>query len=130
MLPVLAIIFLGQMATSFSSEHDPLRSVDHVKITAWLVLSVVLLMGLATGGFWLRPRELRTLIDDETTRAHRSKAMSVAFLATMGACIVVYFYSWADPFDARHAIHIIMSVGIASGLLAFGFLERRAHRDA
>ena len=62
MLPALAIIFLSQQATFFSQmtggEHV---SAEGAKISAWLVLSVVMLFGLATKGFWLEPREVRDL---------------------------------------------------------------------
>jgi hypothetical protein len=129
MLNVLALMFIFQLIASFSNEHEPLRAVDHFRIAAWLILSIVLLAALATGGFWFRSRQLRDLLDDETTRVHRGHAMTVGFLASMAACILIYFYSWAEPLDARHAIHIVMTAGIASGLLAFSFFERRAHQD-
>src|SRR6476469_8395540 len=66
MLPILAIIFLSQQASFFSQmsggEHV---SAERVKISAWLVLSAVMLFGLATKGFWLEPKEVRDLVDDE-----------------------------------------------------------------
>jgi hypothetical protein len=33
-----------------------------------------------------------------------------------------------EPVSAREAIHVVMTVGIATALLRFGWLERRAHR--
>jgi hypothetical protein len=35
-----------------------------------------------------------------------------------------------DNLKARESIHIIMSLGIAAALIRWGYLERRAHRDA
>ena len=84
MLPFLAIIYLCQQATFFSGDAPPgVRDVDHVKIGAWLVLSLVLLLALATNGFWFQRREIRELINDEQTRANRASAMSVGFIASM-----------------------------------------------
>jgi len=61
-LPALAIIFLSQQATFFTTVNSPgPHSAYAVKISAWLVLSVVLLAAIATKGFWLQPKEVRDL---------------------------------------------------------------------
>jgi len=128
MLPFLAIIYLCQQATFFSGDAPPgLRDVDHVKIGAWLVLSLVLLLALATNGFWFQRREIRELINDEQTRANRASAMSVGFIASMLGAMVVYFVEQFEPVSAREAIHIILSLGLGAALIRFGMLERRAH---
>ena len=58
MLPALAAIFLAQQASYFSTPVTAApRPVDTVKISAWLVLSIVLLAALATKGFWAHSRE-------------------------------------------------------------------------
>jgi uncharacterized membrane protein len=101
-----------------------------VKISAWLVLSVLLIAALATKGFWLQPREVRDLIDDENTRANRNQAMQSGFLFAMGAAVAVYVLAMFEPVTAREATHIIMSAGIGTALIQWGFLERRAYRDA
>ena len=70
MLPMLALIFLSQQAVFLSTVNSPApHSAYGVKISAWLVLSIVILAALATKGFWLEPKEVRDLIDDENTRA-------------------------------------------------------------
>ena len=131
MLPALAVIFLSQQATFFSQmsggEHV---SAEKAKISAWLVLSVVMLFGLATKGFWLEPKEVRDLVDDENTRANRNEAMRWGFLFAMGSAIGVYILTMFDTVTGREATHIIMSFGIAAAILRWGVLERRAHRDA
>jgi prepilin signal peptidase PulO-like enzyme (type II secretory pathway) len=131
MLPALAVIFLAQQASYFSiPAAAPPRPVDTVKISAWLVLSIVLLAALATKGFWAHSREVRNLIDDENTRANRHHAMQSGFLFAMGAGVCAYVMTLFTPITAREAIHIMMSAGIATALIQWGFLERRAHRDA
>jgi hypothetical protein len=130
-LPVLAIIYLTQQASYITMRSGPAdRPVDAVKISAWLVLSAVLLAAIATKGFWLQPREVRAMIDDEVTRANRSDAMRFGFVFAMLTCIVVYFITMFEPVNGRDAVHIVMSDGLGAALIRWGWLERRAHRDA
>jgi hypothetical protein len=127
MLPMLAVMFLLQQSSFFFDRFDTgARPVDHIKIGAWVVLSIVLLLALATGGFWLKPKRIRDLMDDDNTRANRAEAFRIGFLVTMIAGIGLYFASLFEPVSGREAIHILMTFGIASALLRFGFLERRA----
>ena len=131
MLPFLAVIFITQQVSFFASETERtsavIRSVDHVKFGAWMVLSLVLLAALYTGGFWFHRRKVRALMDDEITRQHRATALSLGFLVAMLAAIGLYLVDMAEPVGTRVAIHVIVTLGIASALLRFGLLERRAH---
>jgi uncharacterized membrane protein YhhN len=131
MLPVLAFLYLSQQTIYFRSTaavHP--RDVDHVWIGAWVVLSVILLAGLTTKGFWLQPREVRDLIDDESSRANRLEGIRIGFLVAMLTAIALYFVDQFAPMTAREAIHIVLSLGLGAALIRFGMLERRAHRDA
>ena len=128
-LPVLGLVFLAQQASFLSMPDEATRPVDHLKIGAWLVLSIVLLAGLATGGAWLRPRAVRELINDESTRAHRQMAYLYGFWAAMGTAIGIYVVAMFEPVSARDAVHIIVTAAVAAALLNFGMLERRALRD-
>ena len=128
MLTFLALIFLLQQGSYFSAGGD--RTVDHVKIGAWVVMSVVLLLVFGTGGAWLRPRAVRDLANDESTRAHRQRATVYGFWAAMGCALGVYAVDLFEPVSGRDAVHLIFTAGIAAALLNFAFLERRAMRDA
>ena len=128
-LPVLGLVFLAQQASFLSMPDEATRPVDHLKIGAWLVLSIVLLAGLATGGAWLRPRAVRELINDESTRAHRQMAYLYGFWAAMGTAIGIYVVAMFEPVSGRDAVHIIVTAAVAAALLNFGMLERRALRD-
>ena len=130
MLPVLAILFLAQQGTYFSGRGDGGRPVDHVHIAAWLVMSVVLLLALATGGGWIYSRAVRQLANDEVTRAHRSDAFRLGFFASMAGCILLYGVSLYEPLRGREAVHFVMTIGIAVALIRFGMLERRANLHA
>lgn len=130
MLPALAVIFLSQQITFFSQMAGPgPHSAERAKIAAWLVLSVILLAALASKGFWLQPREVRELIDDENTRANRNEAMRWGFLFAMGSAIAIYVLTMFDIVTGREAVHIIMTFGLAAALIRWGVLERRAYKD-
>ena len=130
MLFVLAALFMSQQVTYFSGMHDPARTVDHVKIAAWLVLSVVLLLMLATGGAWLRSSEVRALLNDEATREHRRTGLVNGFWAACLTAIIIYAVDMFEPISGRDTVHIILTIAIAAALLTFARLERCAHRDA
>jgi hypothetical protein len=130
-LPFLAILYFMQQTTYFRSTataHP--RSVDHVWVSAWVVLSLIILAALVTKGFWLQPKEVRNLIDDESSRANRLEGLRFGFIFAVLAAIVLYFMDQFWPMTAREAIHIILSLGLGAALMRFGMLERRAHRDA
>ena len=130
MLPFLAVIYLSQQVTFFSAL-DPAghESARAVKIGAWLVLSLVLLAALTTKGFWLQPREVRDLIDDENTRANRLEAIRYGYIAAMLMAMIVYFWAQVDTLSAMETVHLVLSAGLGVALIRFGFLERRAHQD-
>ncbi len=131
MLPMLAILYFIQQTTYFRSTANPHpRPVDHVWVSAWVILSLTILAGLATKGFWLRPKEVRDLIDDESSRANRLEGLRTGFIFAVLTAIVLYFTDQFSPMTAREAIHIILSIGLGAALMRFGMLERRAHRDA
>ena len=127
-LPLLVLIYVTQQFSYFSQTQTE-RLVDHVKIGAWVVLSLVLLAALSTKGFWFHRQEVRDLIDDESTRSHRREAMVWGFLASMLVAILLYLVAMFEAVSGREAIHIVVSFGLAAALVRFGVLERRAHRN-
>jgi hypothetical protein len=131
LLPLFAILFLTQQASYFSGPNvDTGRPVDHIRIAAWLVMSIVLLLVFATGGGWFRSREVRALMNDEATQVHRNDAFRFGFFAAMIACVGLYVLDLFEPLGGRDVIHVVMSCGIGAALIRFGMLERRAYRDA
>ena len=77
---------------------------------------------------WMASREVRRLIDDEVTQANRSSALTWGFTVAMIAAIGLFALESFDPGQAtaREAIHIIVTAGLVTALLRFGYLERRA----
>ena len=128
MLTFFTLIFLIQQGSYFSAGGD--RTVDHVKMGAWVVMSVVMLLAFGTGGAWLRPKAVRDLANDESTRVHRLRASAYGFWAAMGCALGVYALNMFEPVSGRDAVHLVFTAGIATALLNFAMLERRAMRDA
>ena len=128
MFPLLAIIFLSQQASYLSDAHGA-RPVDHFKVGAWIVLSLVLLAALYTGGGWVRSREMRALLNDESTQANRARALSDGFLAAILTAVACYFLNQLEPLRGDEVAHLVVTVGIAIAMIRFGMLEKRAHAD-
>src|SRR5690349_21646870 len=129
-LPFLAIIYFTQQFSFLSALGDGThRDVDHFKIGAWVVLSIVLMMALASKGFWFQPKKVRELIDDEGTRANRLDAMRLGFLFACGAAIAAYFIAEFQPLTVGETAHLVLTFGLGAALIRFGVLERRAHQD-
>ena len=128
MLPMLAILLITQQGAFFASSGGD-RTVDHVKVSAWLVMSAVILLALLTGGGWIYPKRVRDLANDEGTQVNRLNALRTGFVASMVACLALYFLSFFEQIQVREAIHIVTTAGLAAALVSFAFMERRAARD-
>jgi hypothetical protein len=124
MLPVLAMLFISQQGVFLSG--TPGSTVSTIRIGAWFVMTAALLLILATGGGLFRGKAIRALMNDETTHAHRTRALALGFWNTMATGLLLYVLSVFEAFDPRAAVHIMMTVGIASALLGFAAMERRA----
>jgi len=127
MMMPMALIFLTQQAAFFSKPLDH-RAVSFVRLGGWTMLALVILAGLATSGFWFKPRAVRELMDDEITRAHRADALSLAFVLAMLTGIGLFVLQVFVPLETQVVIHLILSVGFGAALIRFGVLERRAHK--
>jgi hypothetical protein len=133
MMPALGAMFVMQQAVYFTGsrlDEGKLRLVNYVSIGGWLALSIVLLFGLVTGGTLRRSGRVRALMNDENTQANRAQAFQLAFVFTMAGAILLYVLSLFTPVGGREAIHVLMTIGIATALVRFGLLERRALKEA
>lgn len=131
MLPILAVMYLSQQGIYFSdTSRGRALSAAHAKLGAWAVLTVVLLLVLTTKGFWFHPREVRDMVDDEVTRAHRLDAIRIGFLFSVLTGVALVILDQFEPLSARETVHVIVSLGLGAALVRFGMLERRAQRSA
>jgi hypothetical protein len=122
----LSLVFVVTQGSFISNGSTP----GILRISAWVVMAIALLVFFATGGGWARSRSVRALMNDESTRMHRARATTVAFYNMMASGFVVYALGMVKPFSGGEAAHLIMTVGIASALMTFWGLERAALRTA
>ena len=123
---ILAMVFFAGQSLYFTS--SPLTRDSHARVGAWLILVILILMLLATGGFLLRGRNVRDLLNDETSRLNRLASQALGFWATIITALVVYVESIFDPLTLNEGIHIIVTLGVGAALISFAVRERRAHR--
>ena len=79
---------------------------------------------------WLRPNNaVVRLIEDEGARENRRLSCMTGFWAATIAALVLFFLSHIGAALAADAVaQIVATAGMASAMLAFGFLELRAAR--
>ena len=126
MMPFLALILITQQGAFAVAADSPRRSVDYMTLGAWLLLAGVVLAALVTGGFWLKPRPVRDLMDDDVTKANRASALALGFVLSMATAMVLYVVNFVEEVPAGIAIHVIVTCGLAAAMFRFGLLERRA----
>jgi uncharacterized membrane protein len=96
----------------------------------WAVWAALLLVNLAGIGGWLCPPAARALSEDETTKAHRAKALSIAFFVAIGVALFLSILVRFVPLDAREVAMITVTAGISCAPISFAAQERLAMRDA
>ncbi len=125
-LPVLGLFILIQQFAYFANANSGGdRLIDHIRRGEWVVMSLMVLAMLTTGGSWFRSAKVRAMIEDESARANRAKALSTGFLCAMLTAIACYVMRGAWEFSVGVVIHLIVSAGLVSALLRFSLLERR-----
>ena len=122
---VLAIVFFSGQSLYFAS--SPATRDSTPRVGAWLVLVILILLLLATGGFLLRGRKVRDLLNDETSRMNRLASQAIGFWVTIGASLALYIESIFDPVSFNEGVHVLVTLGVGSALISFALRERRAH---
>jgi len=106
------------------------RLVDQVKISAWVVWVLGLMLLMSTGGGWFQSREVRRLINDEVSVDNRRRGQQAGFYgAVLGGLVVYAINQYVEPVSTLDAIHAILSVGVGAAILRYGMLERRGDRE-
>ncbi len=131
LVTVLALLFVGQQVLFVGKAEEfgilgEARAVDAVLISAWLVWAAMLLLLLGAKGGLFYNAKVRALIDDESTRAHRSAALAAGFWTMSVSAVALYFLSFYQPVNGRAMLHILLSAGVGVALLRFGRLEMEA----
>lgn len=127
---VLFVLWQGLFYTWGAPDRAPLRRVDELKVSAWVVWCLALMLLLATGGGFLQRRHLRRLMNDEVSTANRHGAQRFGFWAAMITAVGVYVAEFLVRLSTHDAIHIIMTAGLGGALLRYALLERRSEWEA
>ena len=117
---VLRPFFLGGIDASHAG----------TKVDWWAVNAVALLILLATGGGLLQKGQIRALVNDEVSRSHYRTAVAAGYWVAMASAMGLYFVSRFRSLRASDVVFIVVTLSISTALLAFSYLELRAHRDA
>ena len=125
---LLFFVWQGAYLTSRGLPQAPLRAVDIVRDFGHVILAIVLLALMATGGGWRHGREVRALLNDESTRAHRAKALASGFWGLAVAILALYATAPFVRIEAGEAAHVLLSIAVAVPAFRFAMLERRADR--
>jgi heme/copper-type cytochrome/quinol oxidase subunit 2 len=121
---VLTIVFFSGQSLYFTS--SPATRDSHARVGAWLILVILMLMLLATGGFLIRGRKVRDLLNDEASRLNRLAAQALGFWVTVITALAVYVESMFDTVTLNEGLHVIVTLGVGAALLSFAVRERRA----
>lgn len=124
MFVVLAFLVLIQQI-EFFGRAEGARVVDHVRFGAWVAMASLALVVLTTGGFLLRGRAVRELLNDELSQANRASALAFAFVAAMVVGIALYPFVDLLDTNPREVLRLVVTTGLAAGLVRFAALERR-----
>ncbi|MGN6278586.1 MAG: hypothetical protein ACTHM8_07670 [Sphingomonas sp.] len=126
---VLAFVFIATQLGSFN-DTARLNRPQTLHLAAWMCWAAVLLFFLAFAGGLFRGERMRSLLNDETTRDHRLRAMACGFWSAILIALAVYALSFFEEVSVREGTRLVITFGIALALIRFGALEKRALRDA
>jgi hypothetical protein len=125
-LMAAVLVLQAVLRQSGSSEVPSDRGVRGV---LWCVTAVALLGVLATGGWLLRHRDVRGLLNDELSQSHRRTGIMAGFWAAMTAALGLYIVPAFGALSGRDAAYLIVTVGLVFSLLTFAYLEHRSEAD-
>jgi hypothetical protein len=128
LLPACAILLIVQQGAFIAGGGGNGRYAMISGLT-WMAMAAAMIMISATGGWYLVGKPVRDLMNDEATLAARRKSHSLGFINAMITAVLLYALTFLKDFSAREAIVVMTAVGLASALLSFGIMERRALGD-
>jgi hypothetical protein len=126
---IAAGVFLMIQVTRPVFNSDP--DTAHLsRLIMWALNAAALLLLIYTRGGLVQRREIRELVNDEIARANSRSAVNFGYWIAMSIAMGLYALAGYRDLTAREAIYLIVTPGVGIALLAFAWLERRAHRDA
>ena len=96
---------------------------------AWALNAALLLVLLLPAGGLVWGQRVRDLVNDEVARANSRTAAAAGFWVALLIALAVYVLPASRGLSAREAVYLIVTPTTGIALLAFSWLESRAHRD-
>jgi hypothetical protein len=125
-----AIVFLGVQFLAPAFFGGGPEATHRVQRYMWFVNAAVLLLALVTGGGLMNSRPIRALVNDDVSRGNYRTSVVAGYWVAMIVAMALYALPGFAAFSAREAVYAIVTSSIGVALLAFAWLEYRAHRDA
>lgn len=123
----LAFLLIQIVARPFFID-EPASARD-LRIALWAVNAVALLLLLATGGGLINSRQIRSLVNDDVSRSNYKTAVIGGHWVAMTVAMALYVVPRFASITAREAVYVVVTPSLVVALLAFSYLEYRAHRD-
>lgn len=121
----MGVVLIVTQMTQIGGEGSG-RLVDKVQLGGWTLWIIMLLLFIAFGGALFRNRSLYALLNDESSLQHRQQALASGFWGFIVMAALLGGVTFFEPLAGRDAIQLMVTFGVGTALLAFGWLERRA----
>ncbi len=118
---LLAVTFAVSAVIGIGPHH-----IDRVLV--WVALGIVTALNLTPLPQRLRPGPLAALMNDESTRDHRRRALGIGFWAAVIAALSLFALAGTFGLGAEDVARLITAAALSSALIAFATLEQRASR--
>lgn len=123
------IAYIGAQFASRPVFRADAYPVDSLRQYLWAVNALVLLLLVLPMGGWIWGKRVRSLVNDEISRAHSRTAIVAGFWVSMIIAIGIHVLPGLRDFSAREATYLIVCPVAALVPLYFAWLEARALRD-
>ena len=97
--------------------------------SVWAINVILLMLILLTGGGLAQKSEIRALVNDEVSRSNSRSAVVFGFWIAMIVAMLIYVFAGDSTLTVRGTVYLIVTPSVSLALLAFSWLELRAHRD-
>ncbi|MGZ8312763.1 MAG: hypothetical protein ACXWUP_04115 [Allosphingosinicella sp.] len=123
LMAAMAVILVIHAFIGFGDEASSMT--PWLRHGIWALMILLWLAVLATGG-WLRlSRSARRVMNDEVSRANRSRALQTGFWVAMALGLALYFASLQWEFSLREGLRVLTDFAIAAALGRYAWLELR-----
>ena len=126
-LLAVAAYLVAQIMTRAEFSHEPFM--HGLRLRMWAINAGLLLLVLSNGGGILNHPRLRALINDDVARQNYRTACKLGFWLVMISMLIIYFIPSLRTLTGPQVIYLEVSLGTVTSVLAFAWLEYRAHHE-